>query len=459
MTDSIDLLARCGALLRPVRRALSGAVVACAVLVVLASGTAAAHNELESTSPAAGETLAVAPTTWTLTFISSVPLDSASAEVVRADGSRADLGAPVHGAIDRSIVFALPADLTGAVTARWRLVGTDGHVISGRVPFTVGSAPAAQQPTATTLPIDTGEAAADTSSAQRDAARMVLRVAGYLALLAVGGILFADFYVAQGTTRLARSRTALRWGTAGLAVAPLGQLLMLSADLGDTSLAAALSGLGEALDTTTGMSLAVRAVIGVALAVLVSAGLQQSFASRSHNALIAMSCAAYLVAMVMVGHSRSMPLPWLGVPLGAAHGAAAAVWLGGLAVLVLVVVPKVTLAQSILAFQRYSWAAQVAVGVLVATGAGQALRIHGLPDSVLGSAHGRLLLAKVAVVAAMVALGAANRKRLSDRTDHDSRRVATQRRIVVSSLAEAAFGAVVVVLTSVMADASPDADG
>ncbi|MGA0895330.1 MAG: copper resistance CopC family protein, partial [Ilumatobacteraceae bacterium] len=121
------------------------------MVVLSVPGTADAHNALESSSPSPGEVVAVSPPTWTLDFTSPVPLESASGEVVLADGSRLDLDAPVHGASDRSIVFTLPAALAGSVTARWRLVGTDGHVISGRVPFTVGQSPAVVQPTATSL--------------------------------------------------------------------------------------------------------------------------------------------------------------------------------------------------------------------------------------------------------------------------------------------------------------------
>ena len=440
------------------RMVLCGAVAAMVVLSV--PGTADAHNAFESSSPSPDEVVAASPPTWTLDFTSPVPLESASGEVVLADGSRLDLDAPVHGASDRSIVFTLPAALAGSVTARWRLVGTDGHVISGRVPFTVGQSPAVVQPTATSLPVepDASAESGDAGSTQREALRVALRIAGYLALLAVGGVLFAEFYVAQGTTTLMRARMALRWGAVGLAIVPLGQLLLLAADLRGTSVGASTSGLADALDTTAGVSLALRIVIGLALAALLTARLRRSRDSGSLEALISAVCAAYLVAMVMVGHSRSMPLPWLGVPLGAVHGAAAAVWLGGLVVLVTIIVPNVTSAQSMTAFHRFSWAAQSAVAALVATGVGQALRIHGLPDSVLGSAHGRLLLAKVALVGAMVVLGAANRRRLAQRVDSGAAQTATRRRIVASSLVEGALGLIVVAVTSVLADASPDAD-
>lgn len=96
-----------------------------------------AHNSFVESSPANGEIVSGAAGSWSLTFTGDVPLDSASAEVVAENGIRTALAAPLHGATKKQIVFALPANLAGAVTARWRLVGTDGHVITARVSFTL----------------------------------------------------------------------------------------------------------------------------------------------------------------------------------------------------------------------------------------------------------------------------------------------------------------------------------
>ena len=80
---------------------------------------ALAHNSFDSSSPSDGEVLEGAPSTWTVTFTKSVPLDSFSGEVINGDGIRTQLTSPNHGATDNIVVVSLPTSLTGAITARW----------------------------------------------------------------------------------------------------------------------------------------------------------------------------------------------------------------------------------------------------------------------------------------------------------------------------------------------------
>ena len=89
---------------------------------------ASAHNALATSVPAAGAVLSEVPASWALTFTKDVPLDSASAELVAASGVRTALPAPTYGVSKKEILFALPPDLNGAMTGRWRLVGADGAI-------------------------------------------------------------------------------------------------------------------------------------------------------------------------------------------------------------------------------------------------------------------------------------------------------------------------------------------
>ena len=80
---------------------------------------ALAHNSFESSSPSDGEVLEGAPSTWSVTFAKSVPLESFSGEVINGDGIRTQLTSPTHGATDNIVVVSIPTSLTGAITARW----------------------------------------------------------------------------------------------------------------------------------------------------------------------------------------------------------------------------------------------------------------------------------------------------------------------------------------------------
>ena len=98
------------------RRALTFLLTAlCAVAAALSLGSspAFAHNTFVDRDPADGQTLAVAPTAWTVRFEKSVPLESASGSVVNGDGTRTALNPPRHGDTDSVIVFDMPAGLTG----------------------------------------------------------------------------------------------------------------------------------------------------------------------------------------------------------------------------------------------------------------------------------------------------------------------------------------------------------
>lgn len=140
-------------------RALAVAIVA-AALVVGAAMPASAHDELVSSSPTSGQHLDQAPATVSLVFSAGIlPIGAA---IVVADGSDVDWvdGAPdMQGdTVTATIKQGMPG---GAYELRWRVVSSDGHPISGLIPFTVGSAAPTVQETAT--PRDTAAPAPEAS--------------------------------------------------------------------------------------------------------------------------------------------------------------------------------------------------------------------------------------------------------------------------------------------------------
>ena len=128
-----------------------GAVVAS---VALPAGTAWAHNTLLSSDPADGAALSLAPSQITWVFDNPVPLETMTVTLIDANGARSDLSGSTHGAAgDTEVVTPLPSLQPGPVSLRWRLVGPDGHPITGRVDFTVTApTPTTIDSTATTVP-------------------------------------------------------------------------------------------------------------------------------------------------------------------------------------------------------------------------------------------------------------------------------------------------------------------
>lgn len=111
-----------------------------AVVVVALLATAApasAHDKLVSSDPASDQTLAEAPATVSLTYSADV-LDMGAAVVV-TDGDGTDWVSDAPAVDGATVTAALDADMPdGGYEIRWRVVSSDGHPITGIVPFAVG---------------------------------------------------------------------------------------------------------------------------------------------------------------------------------------------------------------------------------------------------------------------------------------------------------------------------------
>jgi methionine-rich copper-binding protein CopC len=139
----------------PTRRRLGLAAAAAALGLVLAAGTAvapaSAHDELVSSTPAAGDALDSAPTELTLNYSDNILEVGIEVNVTDAAGTEYVAGEPVvDGA---TVTVALDADMPGgSYQADWRVVSSDGHPISGSIPFTVTTPVPTEEPTTTATP-------------------------------------------------------------------------------------------------------------------------------------------------------------------------------------------------------------------------------------------------------------------------------------------------------------------
>ena len=223
-----------------------------------------------------------------------MPLDTATVQVIDAGGARTD-ATLTHGATDDVLVATLPPLAAGETTLRWRLVGPDGHPLTGRVALTVSAAVDHHQPDHgtsgddrtwrrrgpasdhdATTPVD------DTARGRRverrwrrralpvpDALRWVLRYGSYLAVMAIIGIVLADRYIWRGAAEQPILRRIVRWSLVTVAVLALLQLLVVASDIADAAPWSALGSLDAALNTSAGIALAARMLLaGVLWALL-----------------------------------------------------------------------------------------------------------------------------------------------------------------------------------------------
>lgn len=115
-------------------RILIAAVTTAALLAVPAA--VAAHVELSSSTPAAGDNLDTAPTEVTVTFDDELDPDLSSFTVADADGNEVGSGQVDLAVADRNVLSG-PVTITdpGVYTVSWEVAGLDGHLIEGTFSF------------------------------------------------------------------------------------------------------------------------------------------------------------------------------------------------------------------------------------------------------------------------------------------------------------------------------------
>ncbi len=436
--------------------------------VVLFANPVSAHNTLLSSDPADGAVLDVVPTQLTLVFDKAVPLDTLSIEIIDATGVRSDLVGSAHGPNgDAEVITPLSAQTVGEVTLRWRLVGPDGHPITGRISFTVPAAqattlatpiapadPAAAQPAPPASPTASTGDGFDEPWTTPDGLRWLLRFGSYLAIMAIGGVIATTAFVWRRAWGHPLIRRSVVWALASVLVAAITQLLVIASDIRSAPPWAAASGLSAALETDAGRALAIRIALVVALAWVM-------FMARTHSEesrwkLSTALLLGLLATWAYSGHSRSMRWSLLGVPLDVAHHAAAAAWIGGLAIIGLVAIRESDAEELIDSVNRFARLAATSVALIVGTGVLQAFRLVGSPGRLFAADHGRYLVLKLLVLGLMLKVADINRQRVSRRF----RTASTTTPLAVNNLrramgTELAVGLVVVAVTAAMVVSPP----
>ncbi|MGH3545374.1 MAG: copper resistance CopC family protein [Mycobacteriales bacterium] len=184
-------------------RAVATLAIAVAASTLLAA-PAVAHNELVSSTPAAGALLTSAPTQVSLTF--SDELDPASTQLAVVDsGTRSVLdGVPrIDGP---TVTQALKADLLGGeYRVSYRVLSQDGHSVSGTQSFTVRTAAASPSATPASSSAPTADASHETSEAVSQGNS---EEGGSWGWWIVGGAVVVALCVAAGSVLVWRRRSA-----------------------------------------------------------------------------------------------------------------------------------------------------------------------------------------------------------------------------------------------------------
>jgi copper resistance protein C len=106
------------------------------LLLLLATGEAAAHAFLDHTEPRVGNKVATAPREVTLWFTQKLEPAFSTVTVTNAAGQRVDTGKPRVSGNQMSI--SLRPGGTGTYHVTWRVLSVDTHTTDGNFTFQVG---------------------------------------------------------------------------------------------------------------------------------------------------------------------------------------------------------------------------------------------------------------------------------------------------------------------------------
>jgi methionine-rich copper-binding protein CopC len=113
------------------------AVAAAGVLVLTLAGSALPHSLLLESSPAADALLAAAPSEISLRFNNRIEKKLSTIRLVDEGGAAQPVSVRVaDGPADR-LTGAAPLLGPGTWRVEWRVLSTDGHIVSGRFSFRV----------------------------------------------------------------------------------------------------------------------------------------------------------------------------------------------------------------------------------------------------------------------------------------------------------------------------------
>lgn len=369
------------------------ALLLAVLAVALGAGPASAHAQLVETSPLDGSDVPSGGSydAVTLTFDEPVTSPPDAIRVFDGGGNRVDDGATPTGAPE--VLGVAVGDLAdGPYVVTWRAVSGDGHPLRGAFVFTVGG----------TATADAGLVASLFAGGDGPFAGLLTGTTAltYVAVLLLAGAALVGrrLDLADRGARLVRAAAIA--GVVLTAVSVPLQAAVLSGD----GLAAMVdpAQLGSVLGQSVGLAAIVRLVALVG--VLVGRG-----PVRLGTAGLA------LLSFVVDGHTRTVDPAWLVVGADVLHLAAGAVWLGGLALLVLAMRDR-RLDDDPRGGARlvagWSSLATLAIGGVVVAGSALSWATVRSPAALTSTTYGQLLMVKLGLAGLVVAIGAWNHFRL-----------------------------------------------
>jgi len=417
------------------------------VLVALAAvPPASAHAILQESSPANDEVVRISPPAVTLKFNEAVETAFGSIRVYNCGGERVDSG-KVSRPDQRSVSVLVGNRLPqGSYTVTWRVISADAHPVAGAFVFHVGKASAAGQ---------CKQVFGKGTPGNVDALFKFVRALDFaLVLLVLGGSVALAIVLASAAAALRSLLYNILGGLAiGLILAGILCIVLQGAVAGGFGLTEAFrwSTVDSVLQTRFGKAFLFQLAFAAGAAIL---ALVASRVKRVGWAVL-IPAVCLPPTLTAAGHARtSGSIAFLNDII---HLTAASVWVGGLAftLLALLLAGSDRWPLASRAVPRFSILAVGSVVLLIAAGTVRGYQevraFHGLWDTT----YGQLLLAKIALVIPLLALGAYNNRFAVPRLKQQIASLAEQRRFLRMAGAELVIMATVLGVTAVLVTEPP----
>lgn len=417
------------------RRAALIALVAALAACLAAPAGALAHAQLEETIPERGAVVKHEPAAVIFRFDEPVEGNFGAVRVYDANGSRVDEGDAFHpnGEGPKLGVHLKPGLPDGSYTATYRVISADGHIVSSGFVFSIGKA--GKAPKETVAELTSGSGSGEVTQVAFGIARGLQYAA---TALGVGGLVFLALCWLPAPALADGRGESWKRASAGF-VSRLRRVLIVAAAIGVVSAAAGIvlegaeaagvSGFSalkeqiirETLETkfgsVWGFGLIAWVAFGALAALLVRQGDDRRI-GRARIALVAVPLLYVILVPALSGHGSTQSPVALLFPVNVIHVAAMAVWLGGLAALLLIA-PRGTRELDpgdrgrVLAgaLARFSQIALISAGAILLTGLIQAYAYVRHPGDLLTTSYGLAVTIKFVLFLVVVAFAAYNRRR------------------------------------------------
>ncbi|MFE2281088.1 copper resistance CopC/CopD family protein [Streptomyces sp. NPDC059454] len=373
---------------------------------------ASAHAALTGSDPGQGAVVDTAPTQVSLTFSEQIAVSDDAVRVLGPKGERVDKGAPANPSGTTYTVRLLSGLPDGTYTVAYQVVSADSHPVAGAFTFSIGA------PSQTSVSVS-AQASDDGLIDWLYGIGRYVSYAGFVVM--AGGAAFVLACWGRGSGVRAVQRLVVS-GWLVLTAATLALLLLrgsytTSGTVGDVF---DLSLLGDVLQTKTGAALVSRLLLLAAAALFIAVlfgAYDKREAEEKRDLTFGLAIGGTVVAAglaaswAMSEHASQGLQPGIAMPVDVLHLLAVAAWLGGLTTLLVALyrAPADTPVDQD-AVQRFSRLAFGSVVTLVVTGAYQSWRQLGSWSAFTDTRYGQLLLAKIGLMAVLVAIASLSRR-------------------------------------------------